>query len=188
MSHFSFWKQILSYLFLSPMLTYKTFELKHIQIHGHSKTRIRWLIAAQIYKVLWNKRSNLIDHLFAISRCIMWSVKCAFYRKISLLASIGMSIAVSIFWIGWFNFNSLGGIYILFSTKSNVIWLVYSTSFYVPLSKLFSDIADLNPESRNYIDLMRLNYQPVLCTLFINNRTSREYKKGLIPIFSKIGA
>ena len=65
---------------------------------------------------------------------------------------------------------------------------VYSISFYVPLSKLFSDIADLNPESRNYIDLMRLNYQPVLCTLFINNRTSREYKKGLIPIFSKIGA
>ena len=120
MSHFSFWKQILSYLFLSPMLTYKTFELKHIQIHGHSKTRIRWLIAAQIYKVLWNKRSNLIDHLFAISRCIMWSVKCAFYRKISLLASIGMSIVVWSFWIGWFNFNSLGGIYILFSTKSLV--------------------------------------------------------------------
>ena len=118
MSHFSFWKQILSYLFLSPMLTYKTFELKHIQIHGHSKTRIRWLIAAKIYKVLWNKRSNLIDHLFAISRCIMWSVKCAFYRKISLLASIGMSIVVSSFWIGWFNFNSLGGIYILFRTRS----------------------------------------------------------------------
>ena len=144
MSHFSFWKQILSYLFLSPMLTYKTFELKHIQIHGHSKTRIRWLIAAQIYKVLWNKRSNLIDHLFAISRCIMWSVKCAFYRKISLLASIGMSIVVSSFWIGWFNFNSLGGLYILFITRSllykhNVIWLAYYISSYIPLSKIYSD-------------------------------------------------
>ena len=140
MSHFSFWKQILSYLFLSPMLTYKTFELKHIQIHGHSKTRIRWLIAAQIYKVLWNKRSNLIDHLFAISRCIMWSVKCAFYRKISLLASIGMSIVVSSFWIGWFDFNSLGGIDILFVLDLYYIQRKMTGLFYIILCPFIKDI------------------------------------------------